>query len=831
MKKQKDEKETKKPFNVFRKPITYLLGGFVITSALAFAGCSDGVNGKDGKDGANGVDGSVWHSGTEVSQVVDFKVGDYFFDTDDYNIYKYGSNGWELISNIKGEQGEQGEQGPQGEQGEPGISSYTYVRYASDANGTDISITPQEGLNYICILTTNSSIPPENSEFKNWIKFVGEDGKDGDDGASVWLGYDGYIWIGNEPTSVSYNKDLITDYTAENTLELFTVGNKYFNMNTVDVSTEQVALMGNYFSNIDKTGYSDLSVSKITIYCNKTGQLAIGTANVADIVESRTNGSSLVSNVLTYEVVEGLNEIDLNLILGENETIIFGGTGTTAGLSLYYVEGVNGKDEYGYFTTINNLANSELLNTTTIEDVKYNDKLILKVDLSVTKTEVSACVGMSDIYSSVSQTGLQLNAFNRLVFNDLTMFENKTITSLKAPFRQIAENQVFTIYVISQSDAQKSSWKDMNLEKKYEIKIDSKCANDINTFKTLDLSSYNIVVGEGETLAFGKDTDTVNITYGFGGQNVFEFSAYQVSISDKYDGVFKGLPIDIYYLASNTTTMKDHLDKLKAENDLASTNNFLKDKTLSILGDSISTYRGYSNSTEVNNTLGSNFIYYPDNASINVDETWWKQIVDKNNMSLLVNNSASSSRVYGSSDETNACGNRAINLHDNTLDNNPNQTIINPDIIAVYMGTNDFYASGQAGTLTESRFTEIEAAVDSGEFTPTTFAEGYTMMIYKMLKTYPTTDIFCFNLPNLSSKELEANSLQKLQEMNEVIEQIVQHYFDSSKGIYLVDLYNSELNSTITSDILIDNIHPNANGFDIITEVFEQKLIEVYSSK
>lgn len=162
MKKQKDEKETKKPFNVFRKPITYLLGGFVLTSALAFAGCSDGVNGKDGKDGANGVDGSVWHSGTEVSQVVDFKVGDYFFDTDDYDIYKYGSNGWELISNIKGEQGEQGPQGEQGEQGEtPTIAINEDGYWVINGHVTDVSATGQT--NGDVLVTEPLSI----SDFKN----------------------------------------------------------------------------------------------------------------------------------------------------------------------------------------------------------------------------------------------------------------------------------------------------------------------------------------------------------------------------------------------------------------------------------------------------------------------------------------------------------------------------------------------------------------------------------------------------------------------------------------------------------------------------------------
>ncbi|MBE6532953.1 MAG: hypothetical protein E7676_05575 [Ruminococcaceae bacterium] len=67
----------------------------------------DGVNGKDGVDGENGKDGSVWYSGIELADNQGV-IGDYFYDTDDFNIYNKTAEGWVLISNIKGAEGTDG---------------------------------------------------------------------------------------------------------------------------------------------------------------------------------------------------------------------------------------------------------------------------------------------------------------------------------------------------------------------------------------------------------------------------------------------------------------------------------------------------------------------------------------------------------------------------------------------------------------------------------------------------------------------------------------------------------------------------------------------------
>ena len=76
--------------------------------------------------------------------------------------------------------------------------------------------------------------------------------------------------------------------------------------------------------------------------------------------------------------------------------------------------------------------------------------------------------------------------------------------------------------------------------------------------------------------------------------------------------------------------------------------NPFRGKTISILGDSISTYAGVSNNTAYNSTIGKNAVYYrADGSTLKVclSDTWWQQAIDALDMKLLVNNSWSGSTV------------------------------------------------------------------------------------------------------------------------------------------------------------------------------------------
>ena len=112
-----------------------------------------GPQGNDGANGANGKDGATWYSGTEVT-VNQGAVGDFFFDTDDFDIYQKTADGWSIISNIKGAQGEKGTAGIAG----VGIEKVEY-----DANG-NLVVTFTDG-------TTQTLTAPAKHEhtFGEWI--------------------------------------------------------------------------------------------------------------------------------------------------------------------------------------------------------------------------------------------------------------------------------------------------------------------------------------------------------------------------------------------------------------------------------------------------------------------------------------------------------------------------------------------------------------------------------------------------------------------------------------------------------------------------------------
>ncbi|MBE5741417.1 MAG: hypothetical protein E7351_02705 [Clostridiales bacterium] len=100
-KKTSKEVKSKVPFNVFRKGAMALaVAGVMIASPLMLTGCA-------GEKGDIGPAGATWYSGTQYS-TENGNIGDFFYDTDDCNIYQKTNDGWTLISNIKGEKGVSG---------------------------------------------------------------------------------------------------------------------------------------------------------------------------------------------------------------------------------------------------------------------------------------------------------------------------------------------------------------------------------------------------------------------------------------------------------------------------------------------------------------------------------------------------------------------------------------------------------------------------------------------------------------------------------------------------------------------------------------------------
>ena len=146
---------------------------------------------------------------------------------------------------------------------------------------------------------------------------------------------------------------------------------------------------------------------------------------------------------------------------------------------------------------------------------------------------------------------------------------------------------------------------------------------------------------------------------------------------------------------------------------------FMPKYKVSILGDSISTYIGY-------NPRGYAVYYKEDKAYDNeinsVDDTWWKQVIDGLGGELCVDNSYSGSLVTGAFAPSACSAERCASLHDETV----------PDIILIYMGTND---RGFEMNLGENRPNDTMG-----------FYGAYRAMLRQIKNNYPTAKIVCGTL-------------------------------------------------------------------------------------
>ena len=241
-------------------------------------------------------------------------------------------------------------------------------------------------------------------------------------------------------------------------------------------------------------------------------------------------------------------------------------------------------------------------------------------------------------------------------------------------------------------------------------------------------------------------------------------------------------------------------------------------KTISILGDSISTYVGVSDDATANSTLAGSVVYYNGiRNNVYLKDTWWQQAIDQLGMELLVNNSWSGSCVLTKNvGSEGAYIDRCVQLH--------NAAGTDPDIIAVYMGTNDLWALSSLGTATSIAYDTLINADGDGfcYAVPKTSCEAYAIMLHKMKQRYPRAEIYCFTL--LQQNNISEHKAQLLKSFNASIAQIADHF-----GAYTVDLYNDcgvEADENFSFYMVDNNLHPGTAGMDAITGCFTSSLLK-----
>ncbi len=231
----------------------------------------------------------------------------------------------------------------------------------------------------------------------------------------------------------------------------------------------------------------------------------------------------------------------------------------------------------------------------------------------------------------------------------------------------------------------------------------------------------------------------------------------------------------------------------------------LSGKYISVLGDSISTFNGINNdSANSNSTIGGNAVFYPNGEIDNVNKTWWQRTANILDMNLLVNNSWSGSRVFNGNGV--AYGSRSTELHGNVGSKNG----INPDVIAIYMGVNDFDGNVTLGSF--ASLDEIYASA-TGYVTPQNFAQAYAIMLHKITQKYGDAKVLVITIPANGKRKDQA----ALDNYNDQIRYIATYF-----GCQIVDLANVADYSY--SKYTFDDLHPNELGMQLIADLLVREL-------
>ena len=226
----------------------------------------------------------------------------------------------------------------------------------------------------------------------------------------------------------------------------------------------------------------------------------------------------------------------------------------------------------------------------------------------------------------------------------------------------------------------------------------------------------------------------------------------------------------------------------------------LRGKTISFLGDSITTYEGWSNNATYNSTLSNNDVKY-DSSHFNVNSTWWKQTINELQLSLCVNNSCDASRVSETrTDDVPSAYERCTELD---RDNGTR-----PDIIIVYVGTNDLGNGIELGDNTVEDYTQY-------------FGCMYSRMLLEIVYAYSDADVFvCTLLPEYRSGCTD----ERLAAYNDAIRSIAASY-----GADVIDLYaDSGITRANYAAYTLDKLHPNEEGMDLISATVVKALTEYY---
>ena len=232
---------------------------------------------------------------------------------------------------------------------------------------------------------------------------------------------------------------------------------------------------------------------------------------------------------------------------------------------------------------------------------------------------------------------------------------------------------------------------------------------------------------------------------------------------------------------------------------------------LSILGDSISTFKGW--------IPEGNLVFYPENGAVkDVAQTWWKIVLDELGLTLCANGSSSGSASFGYSQEADPM----YGCSDHRISQLAGADGEAPDIIIVYMGTNDVLMSAAIG--------DNDGLQAVGEGLVGSLSDGYTMILDKIKRQYPQAQVYCCTLlPMGDWGTTEAQPFVPFVNGQNVTSEAYSErirLIAGNRGLPVIDLEKCGITIDNMAEMTADGVHPTAEGMRLIADTVKKCLTE-----
>ena len=209
----------------------------------------------------------------------------------------------------------------------------------------------------------------------------------------------------------------------------------------------------------------------------------------------------------------------------------------------------------------------------------------------------------------------------------------------------------------------------------------------------------------------------------------------------------------------------------------------LKNKLISILGDSISTYLGVSNDGERCEATAANVCFYRE--PFPKEKTYWSRLCEALGLSLCVNNSYSGGNLSGTEDITSG-----VNRSEHLTDSEGHR----PGLIIIFMGINDL---GRGVCASE-------------------FAADYAKTLTRVKKNHPEAAVCCVNIP-----DRDIMLRERALAFNKAISEAA---LAAGESFFVADLFGSRLQGDFYYMNTLDGLHPDEDGMKIIAEIIEKAI-------